>query len=93
VRVVETERLIEIGERHRVVGLQVLLGVRGRQQRVDVDLVSGLLVLGRGELLGVIVNDRPLLRRSNGGVIELVEGSGKCSYRLDRGRSAGEDDQ
>ena len=71
--VVDLDRRVRVGEGRGVVGLQVPLCVRRRQQRVDVDGVAGLRLLGLGEHIVVVVDDRLLLRRVDRGVVELVE--------------------
>ena len=69
--------LVVVTERDGVVRLQVALCVRGRQERGDVDVVTGLGLLVLGEPLRVVVVERLLLRRVDGRSGELVEARGE----------------
>ena len=91
--VVQPDRLVPVGERCRVVGLQVLLCIRRRQQSIDTQPVAGLLLFGVFELIVVVVDDRLPLPRADRGVVELVECGRERLDGVGGRRAAGVDQQ
>lgn len=85
--VVDADRLLPVGERHRVAGLQVPGRVRGGQQRID---VQPALVL-TPEPLGVEAEDRLVVGRGDRCVGKLVEAGGEGAERPGHGLTAGID--
>jgi hypothetical protein len=68
--VVDRQRFLLVGKRHRVAGLQIFGRVRDRHQRIGVEAA----VLGCAEPGRVVVRDRLVLRRIDGGIAQLGEG-------------------